>query len=417
MHNEKLPESIRMQNVTHLTRDRHTIRRIEQRDEGAWQSVTHINASLPEDTGRIVRNLEAMAVLVEELLHRSIRAHSELNRHKANSVISGSRRVGELGKEAGRLCLEYIAGRRAPAKALSFVYRAIKVAAVLEHASNCSENVARQVLTLCELDVKVPNQHFEELANVAIEILTSGFRAFVAQAPETAILVMKQNERAKHLSHQLGVQLLQIHREQESQTAAVSSLISIKNALERTTENARHICQDVLYQCTADYLKHPSGEVFRILFVDDDNSCVSQIAEAIGSSLEQSQFVFGSAGLQRKPIDMGAVEFLKHRGIDISRHCSRALAQVPFLEHYQVIVALSEEARRVLPSPPTKVVCLDWSQAIATKFHRSCEPKPADYSALHDYLFVNVRGLARAALGDSTQQQPLKIGSDVYSSI
>jgi arsenate reductase len=173
--------------------------------------------------------------------------------------------------------------------------------------------------------------------------------------------------------------------------------------LERSADQAKDICQEVLYMCTGEYLKHPGSEVFRVLFVDDDNSWASQMAEAIGNSLGQPQFVFWSAGLERKPIDVGVIAFLREQGLDISGRNSRSVDQVPHLEHYQVVVALSKNARRVLPQPPTKAVCLDWSTAGQPALDQSADEAKPSIERMYEFLREHVRDLVEAVVSDRNQ--------------
>jgi phosphate transport system protein len=341
-----------------------------------------------------------MATLVQEALSRSMRALSEPNRKLAYAVILRHQRIAEVVEEIDSLCLEFLAREQPTAKSLRFAYAAIKINSALERAGNCAESIARQILVLCSLHMKPPQKPFEEIADLVIPMLTNAFTAFVAEAPDKARLVMQEEEKVDRLRHQLGIQLVMTHQSNESPDKEFSPLITVLNRLERTADQARDICQEVIYLYTEEYLKHPSGDVFRVLFVDDDNSCASQMAEAIGNSLGQSQFVFWSAGLHRKAIDAGVVEYLKDHGLNISERNSKAVTQVPHMEHFQVIVALSEAARSALPAPPTKAVCLDWSAVNVAKSPNSAEQRLQNYSELHDYLFENVRDLVGAAVSD-----------------
>ena len=58
--------------------------------------------------------------------------------------------------------------------------------------------------------------------------------------------------------------------------------------------------------CTGEYAKHPGAEMFRVLFVDEHNSCRSQMAEAIAQALGQPKFIFSSAGLDPRRDRPGA---------------------------------------------------------------------------------------------------------------
>ncbi len=341
-----------------------------------------------------------MAALVEEALNRSMRSLSELNRQLAYSVILRDQRIDEFEKEIDRLCLEFIVRQQPVAKALRFVYAVIKINAALERVGDYAESIARQILVLCSLEVTVPFQRFEEMANKAIPMVAAAVDAFVEQSPEKAKLAMQAEEVVDRLRHQLGVVLVRMPQSNELPVKALSPLLTIMNRLERTADQAKDICQEALYMCTGEYLKHPGSDVFRVLFVDDDNAGASQIAEAIGNSLGQPKFVFWSAGLERKPINVELIDSLKEKGLDISGRSSKSVDQVPHLENYQVIVALSPGARRILPAPPTKAVCLDWSTINAAQSTTSTEPISPTYQEFYDFLFDHVRDLVEAVVSD-----------------
>jgi len=341
-----------------------------------------------------------MAALVEEALHRSMKALSEMNRQLAYSVILRDQRIDELEKEIDRLCLEFIVRQQPVAKTLRFAYAVIKINAALERVGDYAESMARQILVLCALDVKVPYERFEEISNKAIPMLSGAVEAFVQQAPDKAKRAMEAEEEVDRLRHELGADLVRMPQENQIPVKALSPLLNIMNRLERAADQAKDICQEVLYMCTGEYLKHPGSEVFRVLFVDDDNSCASQIAEAIGNSLNQPKFVFWSAGLDRRPIDMGAMNYLRERGLDISGRNSKTVDQVPNLEHFQIVVALSKEARRVLPPAPTKAVCLDWGMANASESDSSAEQPTPAYAEWYDFLLDHVRDLVEAVVSD-----------------
>ena len=362
--------------------------------------MTHLEATLQRDINHIVSKVKDMALLVEEALNRSLRSLAELNRQLAYSVILRDQHIDELEKEIDRLCLEFIVRQQPVSKALRFVYAVIKINAALERIGDYAESIARQVLVLCALDVKVPYERFDEIARKAIPMLSEAVEAFVEQDPEKARHAMQVEELVDRLRHQLGVNLVRMPQSNELPIKALAPLLTIMNRLERTADQAKDICQEVLYMCTGQYLKHQGSEVFRVLFVDDDNACASQIAEAIGISLEQPKFVFSSAGLERKPIDPGAVQYLQERGIDLSSRTSKTVDQVPLLEHYQVIVALSPDARRVLPPAPTKAVCLDWSAIDSVALPNNTEHATPDYPKLYEFLFDHVRDLVEAVVSD-----------------
>ena len=110
--------------------------------------------------------------------------------------------------------------------------------------------------------------------------------------------------------------------------------------------------------------------------------------------------VFSSAGLTREPIDPRTVLFLRDKGLDISRQVSKAVDQIPHLDHYQIIVALAKEAQQVFPPPPTKAVCLDWSVPDPSALKGLPEEVQAAYEQTYQFFKAHIRDLVEAILGD-----------------
>jgi protein-tyrosine-phosphatase len=136
-------------------------------------------------------------------------------------------------------------------------------------------------------------------------------------------------------------------------------------------------------------------------FIDDDNSCASQMAEAIGNALEQPQFVFSSAGLRPGTVDPGLIEFLRGKGIDISRAVPRSIEQAPNLDFAHILVALSPDARRAF-STSRKAIWLDWSGLPDPR--RSELPPERRQSAYEDawkFLHQHISDLCEAVLADN----------------
>ena len=78
----------------------------------------------------------------------------------------------------------------------------------------------------------------------------------------------------------------------------------------------------------------------------------------------------------------------------------KALAQVPNLDHYHVIVALAKEAEKAFPPKPRKVVFLDWNVADPSRVKGSAAEITAAYEATYSFLQDHIKDLVEAVLGD-----------------
>jgi len=211
---------------------------------------------------------------------------------------------------------------------------------------------------------------------------------------------MHIEEEVDLLRNGINAALMQQHQLGKIPLEALTPLLTIARRFERVSDQARNICEEVLYMCTGEYAKHKGTEVLRVLFVDIRNACRSQMAEAIANSLGKPEFIFSSAGIDPHPIDPATVTFLAEKGLDISRQQSKSVGQIPNLDHYQVIVALAQEAQKVFPPPPTKTVGLDWN--VRDPFFVEGKPEEirAAYEETFQYINTHIRDLVEAILGE-----------------
>ncbi len=360
----------------------------------------HYEESLQRDIERIRGKVRQMADLDERALRDCLKALQEKNRVLAYAVILRDQRVDELEKEVDRLCLEFIVRQQPVAGPLRLAYATIRINLELERVGDYAESIARQVLKLTSMEVEIPVERYAEIANLSIPMLHDSVRAFVEQNAELARKTIETEELVDVLKSRLNADLIKLNRENKIPFESLNALMMIARHFERVSDQAKNICTEVLYMCTGEYTRHKGAEASRLLFVDVHNSCRSQMAEAIANSLNQPQFIFASAGLEPTAIDPATVTFLKEKGLDISRQTSKAAAQIPNLEHYQIIVALAPEAKKFFPHPPTKVVCLDWSLPDPSKVEGTAAEVRAAYESTYQFLHGHIQELVEAVLGN-----------------
>src|SRR5262245_3515076 len=312
--------------------------------------ATYFEQSLQRDIDRIRSKVSEMARLGEHALRDCMKALAEKNRVLAFSVILRDQRIDELEKEIDRLCLEFIVRQQPVAGPLRFAYVTIKINLELERIGDYAESIARQILKISSMNVAaIPTERFAETARLSIPLPRHAVVAFGQQDADLARDTMSTEEVVHALKSKTNAELVQLRHENKIPLEALNPLMTIARRFERVSDQAKNICEETLYMCTGEYAKHKGTEVTRILFVDEHNSRRSQIAEGIAASLNQPKFLFSSAGLNPQPFDGPTAAFLKDKGIDISRQTPKGVHQVPNLDHYQVIIALAPEARKVFP--------------------------------------------------------------------
>jgi phosphate transport system protein len=365
-------------------------------------NTTHFEDSLQRDIDRLCERLSRMAQLTEHALRQSIKALMEKNRELAYAVILRDQYIDECEKEIDRLCLEFLVRQQPVATPLRFAYSAIKINLELERIGDYAESIARQALKLSAVKGPLPFDRFREMADLSIPMVRDAVNAFIKQDGDLARKTIATEQTVDVLKSRLNQDLIRMFRENVFPLEALNPLITLARRLERVSDQARNICMETLYTCTGDYAKHPGTDIMRLLFVDEHNSCRSQMAEAIANSLRQGRFVFGSAGLDPQPVDPRTIAFMKSKGFDISRMTPKQLAQVPNLDHYKVVVALAKEAEQAFPKRPQKVIMVDWTIEDPSKTQGTAAEVQAAYERTFQYIQDHIKDLI-AAIEENNQ--------------
>jgi len=378
---------------------------MDEQQKNPGRAPGHYEQSVERDLGRIRRKLAEMSALAQRALKDCIKALMENNRQLAYGVILRDQFIDELEKEIDRLALEFLVRQQPVAGLLRFAYATIKVNLELERVGDYAESMARQTLKLGSQKVTYPKERFVEMAYTVIPMVEDAVQAFIEQNAELARKVIEREDAVDLLKRQLNQELVQQFRAGQLTFEALNPLMMIARRLERVSDQARNISMEVLYLCTGEYAKHPGAEAIRVLFVDEHNACRSLMAEAIASRMNLPRFIFASAGLDPLPVSQDTLNFLKEKGMDVSGHSPKALNQVPNLDHYHVIVALSPEVRRAFPQKPRKVVFLDWTVPDPSVVEGGEAEKRAAYEQVYNYISEHLKDLVAAIIGQEDQNK------------
>ncbi len=345
-----------------------------------------LESSLQRDIDRIRAKVTEMGQLAVGALRDCLQAISHHDRELAYAVILRDQYVDDKEKEIDRLCLEFLVRQQPVAQPLRFAYTTIRINLELERVGDYAESIARQLLKVKELPATFPRESFVAMAQHSIAMLEDAVKAFVEEDVELARKTIELEDGIDLRKSALIKELAHLFREGKMPFEALDPLTIMVRRYERVADQARNLCTEVLYLCTGEYAKHPGSEVFRVLFVDDDDSCLTKIAETVANSLGQSKFMFTSAGIDPRPVTTETLRFLKEKGLDPSYLASRSLLQVPNLEHYHLIIALSPEVKKRFPRRPRKGVYLDWSVENPAQSQGS----PEEIRAVFENAFKNI---------------------------
>jgi phosphate transport system protein len=359
---------------------------------------SYLEESLKRDMDRIRNNIIQMATYAETALKDSLKSCMELDRELAYAVILRDLYIDEKEKEIDRLCLEFFVRQQPVALPMRLAYTAIKINLEIERVGDYAESIARRVLKMKEKPNEEIMNGIAEMAGLAIGMFHDSIVSFVDQNPALAKKTIETEDAVDGLRYKLNSDLVQQFIDRTISYEVSDPLTNIIRRYERVADQARNICLEVFYMCTGEQAKHPGAEAFRVLFLDDHNRCRSQVAEAAAMSLNLPRFIFNSAGLDPEPIDRATIEFMKAKGFDLSHAVPKSIHQIPNLEHYQVIVALSPEVHKMFPQKPRKAIFLDWQVEDPSLKKGSPEEIQKACEDAFQYILGQIRDLTKAII-------------------
>ena len=373
-------------------------------DVARVNTPSHIEESLQRDMDLIRAKVSEMAGLSERALRGSLQALAHRKRQLAYGVILRDQYLDERETELNRLCLEFLVRHQPVAGHLRFIFTTLQINKELERIGDYAESVARQVLAISELEPQPPYALFVELGELSIRMLGEAVQAFLQRDADLASRAMPMEEQANTLRNSINAELMELSRKNQLPAAALTPLMTIARRYERVSDQAKNLCEEVLYMCTGEFAKHKGGDAFHILFFDMSNACLSQMAEGLGHAMRLPRFRFSSAGAVPQPVDARAVKFMAEKGIDISGLTSKALEQVPQWEQYQVIVALGGRARKALPVRPAKTIFFTWTIKDPLEVEGSSETIHAAFELACQSLEAHIKELVGAILEEPTTE-------------
>jgi phosphate transport system protein len=356
----------------------------------------HLEESLQRDVESLQGKVVEMARLAERALKASVQALVQADRRLAYSVILRDQYIDERETELDRLCLEFLVRHQPAAGHLRLVFATLHINRELERIGDYAESIARQALVVSSLAPKLSYARFIELGDLAVRMLSDALQAFLRQDADLAWRTMASEEQGNTLRNAINNDLIEASLQHQLPQPALNPLLTVARRLERAADQVKNICEDVLYLCTGEFVKHKSAEGVRILFYGLTNACLSQMAEAIGNSLRLPRIAFSSAGKSPQSLDPLLLEFLAEKGIDMTGQFPKTLEQVPHWEQYQVIVALDPEVREALPAHPSKMIILVWAIPDPARVSSSLEVRKRAFERAARALESNIGELAEA---------------------
>lgn len=320
--------------------------------------MSHLEERLENDLNEIRNRIEEQAERVEKSVANAIHALQTGNKKLAYATILDDLPINRSMRAIDTSCHKFIATHLPSGGHLRLLSSVIRVNIELERIGDYAVTIAREGAQLSKPPEGGIARELDRMASETMLMLRQSIRAFND-------LNAEMGRSTKLLADQMENNLDSIYTEMMSNQdrAKVKDILAvfvIFTQLKRVADQAKNLCEDAIFAVTGE---QKAPKVYKILFIDEDNGCKSQIAEAIARRNYPNSGEYLSAGRQpASSLNPDLVSFLEKRGqdpSDIQLSALGDLSERTVSEQY-VIVSLEGEVSSYLPNIPFHSTALEW---------------------------------------------------------
>lgn len=345
--------------------------------------MTHYEERLEKDLTRIRERVSDMAAKVETAVKNAMHALQTGNHKLAAATVLADHPINRTMRRIDQLCHSFIALHLPSAGHLRLLSSVIRANIELERIGDYAVTIARESLQLSQPPAGPLAAELERVGSETQLMLRQSIEAFNELNADKARATMVIEEQMENDLDLVYAELMT--NDQRDAVKNLLTVFAVFTQLKRVADQAKNLCEETVFAATGD-TKAP--KVYNILFVDADNSCQSQMAEAIARKNFPGSGSYRSGA--RKPatgLNPAMVEFLERHGIGMDGAVPGALDLTPLeLTRQHVIVSLQGPVSAYFDSVPFHTTPLEWDLAPA--------PESGDKAAFDAWLEDIYRDMA-----------------------
>jgi phosphate transport system protein len=218
---------------------------------------------LQRDLDQLQRDLLALAGLVEEAIHKAIRALQERDGGLAREVIAGDSQIDQEENHLEEECLKVLALHQPVATDLRRIVAAMKINTDLERMGDLAEEIAERALYLVRAPRFPISDKLQRMTDLATLMVRKSLDAFVNLNTREAQVVLRMDDEVDRYNQEIIQELVQQMNESPAKVEPGLSLFSATRHLERIADHATNIAEDVVYLVEGEIVRHRSAAILR----------------------------------------------------------------------------------------------------------------------------------------------------------
>jgi phosphate transport system protein len=327
------------------------------------QPITHYEERMEADLDEIRDKVRKIVSRIERQVADAVRALLDHDRDLANQVILGDRRVNRQIREIDHLAHAFIVRHAPSARPLRYVSAVLRLDVALERIGDYASTIGREAVQMKAPPSERVGRDIELISHQAQRTLRQALISFQEGDADLARETSGMAGQTDSTLQKVFAELVDVGQSGVLELRDVFGLMRAINLLKRVAEQAENVCEQTVFSTTGET---KDTKIFRILFIDERNDGVSQMAEGYARKAFPESGTYASAGWAPvEALDPALVEFMDRHGMTMKRMKPTLLQPVhEEVRHWNVVVGLHPEAHRHVASLPFRTVFLDWSNGL-----------------------------------------------------
>ena len=360
--------------------------------------MTHYEERLENDLNRIREQLTTMGSQVQEATGNAVHALLAGNTKLASATVLGDHPINRASRALDKLCHGFIALHLPSAGHLRVISATIRTNIALERIGDYAVTICREAVQLSSPPQGTLAREVELMAEESKRMLDQALLAFDEGNAEKAKATMVMAEQVERTFDTVFSDL--VAERKDLDIKELFGYLVVFNMFERISDQAKNICEEAVFAVTGET---KAAKTYRLLFLDEDNTCLGPMAEAVARKTFPQSGQYASAGRQAgSGLDDNLIGFLNERGVSLEGLESRTLDLTPEeIPDYHVIVSLQGPVADYIDAIPFHTTALEWDLGTP--------PSEADtaqvmqrYEEIYRELAVQIRDLMTTLRGEGS---------------
>lgn len=326
--------------------------------------TTHYQERLERALADIRGRVDEIATGVETAFRSALHAVLVDDRQLAAQTVLGDLPINRQVRELDNRCHVFVAQHLPSAGHLRLVSSVLRLSVELERIGDYAVTVAREQAQLSSQPSSEMLQNIELLGDQAITMFRQAADAFRTDNAELARGTMAMAPQIERTFQKVFRDLSKEGERGDRPIKDHFATLTILNCIGRMAARAKNICEETAFVVSGET---KSPKVYQVLFVDELDDALTQLAVAYAKRAYPQSGRYASAGWKpASRIDQRCEIFLKRKRFDVEGiHPTDLVTLRDQLDTTHVVVSLGGDPREHLGDVPFRTVVLEWDLGVA----------------------------------------------------